>query len=923
MTLFRNHILFAFNHQLNDYILTDCPCYESYKPYENFIKNVIDNRTSYSACICYYSSNRRRINHKSVPILFGSFIDFLIRGKKAVEDSLIFWGCFITLGVVKIPVTFSTFDALSMHPRKDKKGTKVEWYLFHKNEGLAIRYQDKLITYTYKKKTSNNLESDKGIDLINSANPFLTNAKHTYKDYSKLWDAILEQPFDMNNLFRRLAINGPTITTKYIKYDIKHRQKKKSTGTYKMSSVFNKGTMYFILTKKCTLDSNYSVKPYPESIDNTVHEGRSGKILHLLALVTRSCNDAIRNSSALAFPKDGLGIYCPLNTKDLKSAGEHNVFCEDVITTEETDQFELYRFIQQKYHKVNNKYIVIISDFLVDLYINWDFETLLDIKNHFPHVTTSLTSRFVIFKVKKSIPIKYCEEHDAWFSSEEINRYPQIKFPEMSYFSSVVRVLYPLGILKAPPSKTTVAMNNVKGSVAVEVNATHTDFTRGSLGPTCFIRMTSSMKEFINNVAVLDRCCDTSFFNFYYETYVKRFEYLSKIEFKNVNKQKLTAAFFKLYNLKNLANVITKKNNMPYKQEVNYNLIPVIQEYSDMIFSEKNSQLPDVWILKLNVAFGNPHGLCIEDGIVLDSKTASYIPEINYKICLTINFTVTTKQKLDQVKFFTINDGTFFSESSDTCIGYVVSASPLYIKNSKHCLIKTGRVGDHFYYVIHFLPKESNMYTNLKVTHVKHEKTLSVVITGEHNARVREGSKLANGHGQKNIISKCMDLSSICGVTRDGRKIHAQLLYNPVSILSRAIAGQIIEGLLSPDLAFTENGSFIAPVSLIIHALHPYPNLKLSNVKADTLTNANGFYPQGLGMTNTALKRTNAFSEIERIFQLHGYAIKYFNKKRYILFFILQFLSILSLILNYRIQINMFVDLYLYIYNLKPYNLNK
>lgn len=123
------------------------------------------------------------------------------------------------------------------------------------------------------------------------------------------------------------------------------------------------------------------------------------------------------------------------------------------------------------------------------------------------------------------------------------------------------------------------------------------------------------------------------------------------------------------------------------------------------------------------------------------------------------------------------------------------------------------------------------------------------------------GTKIANAFGQKNICSKIADLSHIWGVTRDGRKVHAQILYSDVSVVGRCTAGQLYYMLSSFDLAIGPNKEIIAPIHLVIHSLNPYTNNKMFDIKVDTLTNMNGFDSQLLANVSHALKTEKIMSK--------------------------------------------------------------
>lgn len=104
------HMLQSYNHTLNDLILTNCICYQKYYIGGVFDETVIDQRKSYMACVCYKSGERSRTRHVSIPIILGTYIDFLIRGKSTNFFEIKLWGLMILNGVLKMYANFSSLS---------------------------------------------------------------------------------------------------------------------------------------------------------------------------------------------------------------------------------------------------------------------------------------------------------------------------------------------------------------------------------------------------------------------------------------------------------------------------------------------------------------------------------------------------------------------------------------------------------------------------------------------------------------------------------------------------------------------------------------------------------------------------------------------------------------------------------------------
>lgn len=687
---------------------------------------------------------------------------------------------------------------------------------------------------------------------------------------------MLSFPYSMNDLKNRIVLNAPTIIKKYIMYDLNRRKNRKSAGCPKMSTAFNNGALFQILSKKNLFEQDDWFKQYPQCYDETMHEGRSSKAPHLLINVRRATNEGIRNSKALEFPNDAVNYYCMLNTKDLKSAGEQNILADFVMPNKETNDQHLLNALKKISTGVGYTYV--IDGYLVNCKGDWSLNHLIEIKKQFPHVTTQYYPPYVVFSTKGSILIKYCEQYDCFFSPAETTFF-NIKYPEYDLLSITAKEIGIDGLRKTTPAKITVTLNNMKGGVARISSDLHEKLLKNSTGITCYMKITDDEIEKILQYAVMSYNNDTTNFNKYYEKIKKFLNLNSELtkERDETNMGKAMRALYRMYPAENLLNECKKTGNTPFVYEHDITRASYIKKYNKIVF-DKNNYLNQkkMWNLKLYAAFGNPNGSCIEDGVVIDSNILKHIPPIHYNACITIDFTFKTAKHIPFTKFITIkslND----SNNNETLIGCLLTKHEAYVKNSKHNKITLGRLGKHYYYLIHFLPKRTRMYDNLNVRCVYNNNVITIVINGETKVNVGIGSKIANAYGQKNIISDVSDvLPEKCwGITKDGRKIHAQLIYNQISIISRLTAGQLYEMFTSNDLAISPTGIFIAPIDLVIHILHPYTNIKVFDVKVDTLTNINGFDSQNLSNVTSYLRKENVKDIILQILSLHGYNIQF------------------------------------------------
>lgn len=882
---FETYILCSYNKLFASKLLVDCDCYNDYRLPEKFVESIITNRGSYMACICYESNIRNRISHKSVPIMLGSYIDWCIRGHDEVLLSRTLWGLVILRGLPKMYPSFSTFDALSMHPRETKTSKNndsnvksIEWYTYVNQSGLALSYRNKVVTWTFERATCDSTKSTAWMDLLNEANPFKTTT--LMSEYTRMFDTILGDSYCMNDLKNRQIINGPTIIMKFITHEFARRLKKKTAGCQKMCTAFESGALFQALCKKNTYETEEWSKNYPQNFDNTMHEGRSNKTAHFLSNVSRASNAAVRNSNALKFPSDATYFYCMLNTKDLKSAGEQNVLADFVVMSEETDQMSLYHYLKttdfgQTSADDDECAKIVINGFLVNIEMPFNLSTLVQIKDKFPHVTTQYNWPYVRFSTRTCIPIKYSQQYDRFFSPAETTFF-NITYPESDMLSITAKELTLDSLRKTPPAKSTVSINNIKGSIAMVTSPLHQLLMENSLGVTCYMNITKEYIDRMINFAIISTGNDTTSFQRDYDELVNHFgldvDRLRTPESTNVGKA--MHALYKLYPSKDLYQECRKGVCGPPFARVNVSNTKKIKDYMEMIFGAKQYPAPNIWNLKLYAAFGNPMGACIEDGVVVDEGILKHIPPIHYNACITVEFTYKTVKQPRGAYFIPIDESNG-NIKDETIIGCLISAYPAYVKNSKHTKILTTTIGTHYYYLIQFLPKRTKMYDNIKIRDIFNNNSIMIVITGQKRVNVGIGSKVANAFGQKNVISMTSnDLKDTCwGITRDGRKVHAQIVYSEVSLIGRIPSGQLYDMFTSDDLAIGPNRTFIAPVNLVIHTLHPYTNIKVFDVKVDTLTNINGFDSQNLSNVSNYLRSDKVDKRVLQVMGLHGYKI--------------------------------------------------
>lgn len=941
---FDTSFLCSYNHQMRDLLLIDCECYEAYRTREAFLRTVVAERRSYMACLCYCSKSRKRINHRTVPIVLGSYIDYTIRGYDAVLECREQWGAVILKGALKVYASFSTFDALSLHVRETRSVKSIDWFtyvpsvsasanalpaqqqLHRRNEqqpssfggrrtrkgrellqrpptvtdaitsvaghsggsntfdrgavdGLAINYRDGLVTWTYRYASYDSRESDEWIHLLRRSNPFdRGEQRHAQADdYVEMFETMLRYPYNMNDLKNRQFLNGATIISKYIAHDLNKRRKKKGVGCVKMSVAFEQGTLFQALSKRSFNDTDEWCRNYPQNYDNTLHEGRSNKTSILLPNITRASNDAVRNSNALAFPSDAVGYFCMLNTKDLKSAGEQNVLADFVTTTEETNPRVLYSYLRSVH--TGRGHILVIDGYITPFRREWTLADLVELKRHHGHVTTKYYSPYVMFCTRNSIPVKYSDEHDAFFSPAETTQF-SLRYPEAEILSTAAKQLGVVNLRKTAPAKATVSINNLKGSVANVTSEFHRELMQNSLGITCYMEMTDEQYRSMPRWALLSTGNDTSHFERVRDEVFRRFGLDAEPKLPSrTNVGRAMRALDRLYPADDLLFDCRRTAGSRFELIRRTDRCDEVRRYRELIFGRAQYETKGLFNLRLYAMFGNPYGACIEDGVVMDRATVARLPRVRYNACITIEFTFRRMKQPRSVHFVAVR-GDRGKVRNETLIGCLVSPYEAYVKNSKHSKICVSRIGSHYYYLVHFLPKRTNMYENLRVGHLRQGNAIVLVIKGSTDATIGDGSKVANKYGQKNVCSLVTDLSDCWGVTRNGDRVHAQIVYSEASLVGRTPSGQVYDMLTSPDLAIGPNGEFLAPVDLVVHTIHPYTNEKLFDIKIDTWTNINGFDSQLLCNTSLALRMQPVYRKVAQVLGLHGYRMQFVSCSR-------------------------------------------
>ncbi len=176
-----------YNKQFNDVIIHKCPCY---KRYEDFHNTIINNE-SYLCCIAVKMEDDCKVLHLKLPVMFGSFIDYTIRGDAMININQ--YGCLYLDGCVKLIYNFISNNLGYGHVYINRK-TKNEYYNVNMSSG------DKILKMSYNqngyKKPSNDYmmidKKNNHIELNIKDIPFEKN-KNLKRSYEEQKKAFLEE----------------------------------------------------------------------------------------------------------------------------------------------------------------------------------------------------------------------------------------------------------------------------------------------------------------------------------------------------------------------------------------------------------------------------------------------------------------------------------------------------------------------------------------------------------------------------------------------------------------------------------------------------------------------------------------------------------------------------------------------------------
>lgn len=275
-------------------------------------------------------------------------------------------------------------------------------------------------------------------------------------------------------------------------------------------------------------------------------------------------------------------------------------------------------------------------------------------------------------------------------------------------------------------------------------------------------------------------------------------------------------------------------------------------------FHQLNPDKPRNNHIKLWVGFGDINGFTDEEGLIMDKKLVTLGPKKLISVTLNVKF----------VEPFNEHDMHFTSSKRGNASVYNAANLEYYDINK--------RIGDTIYFGMVSLPKNNNYQLannflskaakinvlkiiykseqhllifcherpscsnqDIKISSYYNKYTGQVLVHYHYYRHLGVGIKVANMHGQKNIIPATADLSKYRYYTRNGECVHPQLLYSPKSIIGRTVSSQIKEMLSTENVAIDEKFNFIGKISVMIHHLEDTFKSKRSESKIDIMTMEN------------------------------------------------------------------------------------
>ncbi|XP_044590041.1 uncharacterized protein LOC123268754 [Cotesia glomerata] len=480
--------LHLYNYLNNRFIIFNCQCYHRHYDPIDFYENIFIKKQSYFACIV--SNDDSRIRHMCFPIMLGSMIDLHLRPQHELDPDV--FGCFIINGSLKILPNFQTNNLNSIHIYSYKDERCVRWvvktssntcrlyYSTAKSEQVLCEFTDStnlnntstdddcffsFLEFDKNDRNDNsrkknpddsNKDNENWINFINHVNPYNCNDT-TVETYIDVFQLLLKDYPQIDDLANKTIITAPMILYRVVTM----------TKHTKLKQIFESGNLFYVLSKKKHMTLIKDFANMYLNIEGQKHD----KIRYTLDLTKRSINRQTRNSKALLYPRDADYFICYLTCKEMKDAGETISFAHYVTITlpinEKLIQLEIF---QSHEYDTPGGLRIIINGFLTNCYVENSLISLVNFKRRLPMITFfRLGHRYLFTYTKGYVLVKYSSKYNIFVSPYEAqNLFPDCfdNYSQFSRFGCFARQLSS-SILKTPPPKCTVTINNIRGACNV------------------------------------------------------------------------------------------------------------------------------------------------------------------------------------------------------------------------------------------------------------------------------------------------------------------------------------------------------------------------------------------------------------------------------------------------------------------------
>lgn len=706
----------------------------------------------------------------------------------------------------------------------------------------------------------------------------------------------------------------------------------------KLRNILLSGNFYWVLSNRFTLKLKNEFNSNYNMID--------GQKLHLASymttLVRRYVNNCTRNSAALLFPKDGKDYICPINTKEMTSAGETISLSQFVIVSPQVDDSKVIEFLKSYnvYYNipeeewkegsdndtVPGKYFRLAwESYLTNFYIKSTRDVILRIKKEYPFIILrKYGSHYINLMTDGHMIVKYSTKYETFISTCERDNFFKDAFsmdPAHLKFSSLVMRI-PRSLNRTQVVKSVVSIQNIKGSAHVITNnfdITQFKYILGSNTaalvnvenqPDIMGNYFTSVYNFsnlrddyyklayINDEGPEYECPDIIklLFTIYapislndenflclnnivpnWSVHLKNLTKLEKPSFylSNVRDfEKASSLYaFKPTMYRNLckkkSDEVIKVMDMPYSFAKDGLDIRILSEAKlenlfNLDYKNKLTFTGEEIFknhFRLYCGYGDIGGFTNEDGVIIDSN---FVEKSNLRKLqsFTLNVRFLTPQgvklKNTNYKYYNID---LVTQDNYIIFGMLLADAELKLPNIRTVRVCESVINNSYRYLI-YCTETSLQCKN--VTSMYCNKNNIVTINYSYMVKLGVGTKIANVHGQKGIVSRVCDLSPYKYWTKDGQCVHPQVLFSQISIIGRTTSSQLYEMLASDEVAFNASGSIITPIGFNIHHIDAASKCVLTNAKNDLMTSENGFVANELPYSAICLEKQHRFNDTRK-----------------------------------------------------------